>query len=187
MTDHCSGARSAHPFTTQLATRFARPALRALAVLAALALTLAASVVALAPAQAVQTRSLTATSALSMPEAYELKVQRLVNLRRANHGLRRLRLVTCADGTAERWSRYLAANDEFYHQSMTNVLDRCDAQYAGETLGRGAMTPRRLVRLWMQSPGHRAILLSGKPRRIGIGATYDEYGRWVVAANFVRL
>lgn len=119
-------------------------------------------------------------------DTYESRVQALVNLRRSNHGLRRLRFAACPDGTAERWSRYLAEHDAFYHQSMTSVLDMCNAVYAAETLGRGSMTPRQLVRLWMESPEHRAILLSPKSRRIGIGATRDAYGRWVVAANFVR-
>jgi uncharacterized protein YkwD len=109
-----------------------------------------------------------------------------VNKRRAAHDLRRLKVASCADDVAESWSRYLAANNEFFHQSMTDVLDRCDATYAGETLGRGSMRPRKLVRMWMESPGHRAVLLSSKARRIGIGATPDADGRWVVAANFIR-
>jgi uncharacterized protein YkwD len=147
---------------------------------------LSTSGVALAPADAIQTKTVAATtSTSSAPDIYEQRVQRLVNKRRANHGLQSLRLSTCADGTAERWSRYLAANDEFFHQSMTNVLDTCEAQYAGETLGRGTMTPRKLVRMWMQSPGHRAVLLSSESRRIGVGATPDGSG-WVVAANFIR-
>jgi uncharacterized protein YkwD len=142
--------------------------------------------VAVAPSDAIQTKTVAATtSTSSAPDIYEQRVQRLVNKRRANHGLRSLRLSTCADGTAEKWSRYLAANDAFFHQSMTNVLDTCDARYAGETLGRGTMTPRKLVRMWMESPGHRAIVLSSKSRRIGIGATPAGSG-WVVAANFVR-
>jgi uncharacterized protein YkwD len=117
---------------------------------------------------------------------YERRVQRLVNVRRAHHGLPRLRFASCPDGTAERWSRYLALQDAFYHQSMTSVLDRCHAMYAGETLGRGTMSPHRLVRMWMQSPAHREVLLSPKSRRIGVGANRDVFGRWVVAANFVR-
>jgi uncharacterized protein YkwD len=140
-----------------------------------------------APATAAQTTSLSIAKArASVAETYEARVQRLVNVRRANHGLSRLRLAACADGTAEDWSRYLASRNQFFHQSMSTVLNRCGARYAGETLGRGAMTPRKLVRMWMHSPGHRAILLSSQSRRIGIGATPDAYGRWVVAANFIR-
>jgi uncharacterized protein YkwD len=149
--------------------------------------TLGLSTVAVAPADAVQVNSVVMSTSMSLaPNTYERRVQRLVNKRRAHHGLRRLRLAACPDGTAERWSRYLAANDAFYHQSMSDVLNTCNARYAGETLGRGAMSPRRLVRMWMHSPDHRHILLTRKARRIGIGATPDGSGRWVVAANFMR-
>ena len=48
------------------------------------------------------------------------------------------------------------------------------------------MTPRHLVKLWMESDPHRVVLLSRDARRIGIGAVYDEHGRWVTAANFMR-
>jgi uncharacterized protein YkwD len=143
---------------------------------------------AVAPAQALQTQTLTmaATRTATSPDVYERRVQRLVNHRRDAHGLRRLRMATCPDTVAEGWSRFLASNNEFFHQSMTDVLNQCNARYAGETLGRGSMTPRKLVRMWMESPGHRAVLLSTKSRRIGVGATPDAFGRWVVAANFVR-
>ncbi len=158
---------------------------RALVAATTSALALGLSVSTLAPAAtAVQAAAGSATA--TAPDTYEKRVQRLVNKRRANHDLPRLRMAACADNVAEDWSYYLAANDEFFHQSMSDVLDRCDARYAGETLGRGAMTPRKLVRMWMQSPGHRAVLLSSKSRRIGVGATPDADGRWVVAANFIR-
>ena len=124
--------------------------------------------------------------AAAASDTYESQVQQLINVRRAAHGLPRLKFASCPDGTAEVWSRHLASTDEFYHQSMTGLLDKCNAMYAGETLGRGTMSPRTLVQMWMDSPPHRAVLLSSKSRRIGIGATYDAYGRWVVAANFVR-
>ena len=38
----------------------------------------------------------------------------------------------------------------------------------------------------MHSPPHRQVLLSQQPRRIGIGATPNAGGEWVVAANFMR-
>lgn len=139
-----------------------------------------------APAAAVPVENAVMVKTLLSADTYEARVQTLINKRRANRGLRRLRFITCADRTAERWSRHLAADDLFYHQSMDRVLRRCDAVYAGETLGRGGMTPRRLVRLWMNSPGHRAVLLSRKARRVGVGAVRDDHGRWVVTANFVR-
>ena len=156
------------------------------AVVAALATTLVVTLhttSTLAPAQAAQMR---AASLAQAADTYEVKVQRLVNRRRAARGLPRLRISSCPDGTAEDWSRHLALTGSFHHQLMSYVLDRCNARYAGETLGRGTMTPRKLVRMWMNSSGHRAVLLSSKSRRIGVGVARDWYGRWVVTANFVR-
>ena len=163
------------------------PLARATAALTASALGLGlAATVSVAPASAVQSQAAVVTTTAVAPDTYEKRVQRMVNRRRAQHDLRRLRVASCAKEVAQEWSTYLARNDLFVHRSMTEVLDRCDASYAGETLGRGTMSPRKLVRMWMNSPGHRAVLLSRKSRRIGVGATPDASGRWVVAANFIR-
>jgi uncharacterized protein YkwD len=111
----------------------------------------------------------------------------LVNAQRTSRGLRALRFHTCTDRRAERWTRHLAKTNSLRHQSMGSVLRACRATYAGETLAKGRVGPRRVVRLWMHSSGHRAILLSKYPRRVGIGAVTDSAGRWVVTANFTRL
>lgn len=141
----------------------------------------------IAPASSAPATTARVVSYPSMaPSTYEQRVQHWVNVKRHEHGLRDLRFANCPDQSAERWSSYLARNDEFYHQSMQDVLEVCNATYAGETLGRGAITPHRLVRMWMESPGHRDVLMSPRSRRIGIGAKPDAYGRWVVAANFIR-
>jgi uncharacterized protein YkwD len=117
---------------------------------------------------------------------YETAVQYWVNVVRKNHGLRPLSLASCTDAAGERWSAHLAATDTFYHQSMTALLYKCNAYYAGETLGRGNITPHTLVTMWMHSTDHRHVLMSRSPRRIGIGATPNARGEWVVAAEFMR-
>jgi hypothetical protein len=38
----------------------------------------------------------------------------------------------------------------------------------------------------MHSTAHRAVLMSRSPNRIGIGATPNASGEWVVAANFMK-
>jgi len=119
-------------------------------------------------------------------DAYEHAVQYWVNVVRHQHHLRALTLASCTDAVAEHWSAYLAATDSFYHQSMTKIMYKCNAYYAGETLARGAITPHTLVTMWMHSPPHRAVLMSKAPRRIGVGATPNSRGEWVVAANFMR-
>jgi uncharacterized protein YkwD len=118
---------------------------------------------------------------------YERGVQYWVNVQRKRHGLQPLRYAACTDAVAENWSGVLARSGGFYHQSMTRLLNRCHAYYAGETLGRGAITPKTLVTMWMHSAPHRHVLMSKSPTRIGIGATPNGNGEWVVAANFMRL
>ncbi len=120
------------------------------------------------------------------PDTYEARVITWINRERRAHGLRRVRAQWCTDRYAERWSRYLGRNLEFFHQNLDPFFDRCHAYYAGETLARGAVSPKEIVRLWMNSPGHRAILLSKSPRRIGVGAYLDARGDWLVAADFTR-
>lgn len=120
------------------------------------------------------------------PQRYEARVQKQINRQRARHGLAALRSIRCADGTAGRWSARLAREDAFYHQDMRKVLTRCKARWAGETLGKGGISPRKLVRMWMRSPGHRAILLSRNAKRIGIGSVVDSHGQWLTTANFVK-
>ncbi len=117
---------------------------------------------------------------------YERRTLRQINRVRRNHHLRTLRFAPCANRVANRWSAHLASTNTFYHQSMTKLLHTCHAVYAGETLGMGMVTPRKLVSMWMHSPPHRHILMSRKPRRIGIGATPNSAGQWVTAANFFR-
>jgi uncharacterized protein YkwD len=117
---------------------------------------------------------------------YEHRTLRQINRVRHNHHLRALRFATCPNKVANRWSAHLASTNTFYHQSMTKLLKTCHATYAGETLGIGSVTPRKLVSMWMHSTPHRHILMSHAPRRIGIGSTPDANGKWVTAANFFR-
>ena len=127
----------------------------------------------------------TAHPAMS-PLAYERATLRGINAVRRAHHLQPLTFASCTNKVARKWSAFLSRTNGFYHQSMLGLLSLCHARYAGETLGMGTMTPKKLVSLWMHSPPHRHILLSKSPQRIGIGATPNSKGEWVVAANFMR-
>jgi uncharacterized protein YkwD len=140
-----------------------------------------------APAQAAQGTQPGSRVMSMSSEAYEQKVQFFINEERSRHGLGKLSFESCTDGTAERWAQKLASSRSFYHQNMSNILQRCRARYAGETLGKGAISPHRLVYLWMHSPAHRHVLLSRHAKRIGVGAYVDSSGAWVTAANFSQL
>ena len=117
---------------------------------------------------------------------YEEQVQYYVNRKRAARGLRRLRFESCTDSLSERWSQHLAETLKFYHQSLDPFFTKCGARYAGETLARGAASPADMVRAWMNSDGHRRVMLSKSPRRIGVAAVLDSEGRWVLTANYTR-
>ena len=120
------------------------------------------------------------------PSTYEEQVQYYINRKRAARGLRKLRLESCTDGLSEKWSQHLADTLQFYHQSLDPFFDKCGARYAGETLARGAATPQDMVAAWMRSDGHRRVMLSKSPRRLGVAAVLDSRGDWVLTANYTR-
>jgi uncharacterized protein YkwD len=157
---------------------------------AALVAVVGAGVLSAAPATANAAVPSVVTARAASPavssSTYEQQVQYYVNVQRRQHGLRALTLASCTETAAERWGAHLAATDTFYHQSMTTLLRRCNARYAGETLGRGQVTPATLVTMWMNSSAHRHVLMSASPTRIGIGSYANARGEWVTAANFMR-
>jgi uncharacterized protein YkwD len=111
-----------------------------------------------------------------------------INQARRHHDRSRIRVYdTCADRMAESWGSHLASTGRFEHRDQNKVLRRCDVSWAGENLIRGAgLTPEVMVKAWLDSPGHRAILLSGKARRAGVSVTQDGQGRLVGVLNLVR-
>jgi len=70
-------------------------------------------------------------------------------------------------------------SDYFAHESRDGgpfaerVRRYANHRALGETLamlgGCGSKAARRVVRMWMNSPGHRAILLSSSFKRVGLG------------------
>ena len=121
------------------------------------------------------------------PDTYESDVHYWINRERATRGLRKLRFHSCTDTFAENWSQHLLETDSFYHQELQPIINQCDARYASEALGLRMSDPRTMVTAWMQSTGHRKLLLSKKPRRLGVGAVLNADGAWVVTATFTRL
>jgi uncharacterized protein YkwD len=72
----------------------------------------------------------------------------------------------------------MLAADYFSHGAFSQRVRRyVRFRSIGETL---AMTSRcsarRVVRMWLNSPGHRAVLLSGAYRRVGIGRRTGRLG-----------
>lgn len=121
---------------------------------------------------------------------------RLVNDVRARSGLGRLRVSRALSRAADRHSLDMLRSDFFDHSSSDGTtFDRrirryADARSVGETLA--AIGQRRggaatVVRMWMESPPHRALLLGSGFSRIGIARRWGTLGgAWqsVVTADF---
>ncbi|HSU03608.1 MAG TPA: CAP domain-containing protein [Nocardioides sp.] len=111
-----------------------------------------------------------------------------INAARATHGLRKIwNFDTCTDLLAEQWGTRIARTGVFEHRDQNEVIRRCNNSWAGETLVRGAgLSPKNMVELWLDSPGHREILLSPRARRAGVAITEDSQGRVIGVVNLVR-
>jgi uncharacterized protein YkwD len=111
-----------------------------------------------------------------------------VNRVRRAHDRRPIRVADgCVDRMAETWGEHLALTGLFEHRDQNQVIRQCDVTWAGENLVRGTgLTPEAMVRAWMDSPGHRVILLNSRARRAGVAVTQDLRGRLVGVLNVAR-
>jgi uncharacterized protein YkwD len=106
----------------------------------------------------------------------------LVNQQRSKRRLRRVRLNGRLSRAAARHAKDMVRRDYFSHTSpsgstflqrikVTGYVQRARAWSVGENLAWGSgdrSTPRSIVRAWMNSPGHRANILNGRFREVGI-------------------
>ena len=110
----------------------------------------------------------------------------LLNEERTQRGLDELRSSDALQSVAEPYAQRMATRTFFDHVSPTGstfvdriksseYLDAGDGFNLGENLAWGGgplATPERIVHAWMDSPGHRANILDGRFRDIGIGVVY---------------
>jgi len=119
----------------------------------------------------------------SAQPALDAQVLAQVNALRARHGLRPLRLSTRLDAAASLHSRQMAERGFFAHESANGgaYWRRIERFYGSKgfgswTVGENlawaspSLDARETVRLWMQSPPHRATLLNPAWREIGVAA-----------------
>ncbi len=119
----------------------------------------------------------------------ERAVIRSINRARASHGLRRMRPARRLARAADGHTRTMLRANFFAHGSFAQRVRRYVRRGSiGETL---AMTSRcsarKVVRMWLNSPSHRAVLLSTRFRRVGIGRRVGRMGArraCVVTADF---
>jgi uncharacterized protein YkwD len=122
----------------------------------------------------------------------------VLNAERARHGLRPLRLHARLARAARGHSEDMARRDYFDHTSPTGAdfVDR--VRRAGYLRGAGRWrvaeniawgtgslsSPRAITRAWMHSPGHRANILDGSYREIGIGVATGARARAIYTTDF---
>ena len=142
--------------------------------------TTALSVVLAVPASADQ-----ADAASVRQDRVERKVLKKINKIRASHGLRTLRRSRALAASADDKSQEVARTRVVSHNAADGTpMDQrvrryVHARMVGETI---AFVPtrsrqaRRVVTSWMQSPPHRAALLSPGFRRAGLGRRRGSLG-----------
>jgi uncharacterized protein YkwD len=135
-------------------------------------------------------------------------VRCLVNKRRADRGLRRLKHKRKVTNAAIAHTRRMRAADCFAHtcpgeSPLAGRLSRsdylpCNCSWSvGETIaygkGRRRGSPKAIVKAWMKSPSHRATLLTKSFQHVGIGVrrgspykSKSSYGTYTLDVGYKR-
>lgn len=113
----------------------------------------------------------------------EAEVVRLVNIERQNAGLKPLTQNWELSRVARIKSQDMMKNNYFAHNSPTygtpfNMMKNFGITYksAGENIAKGQTTPAAVMKAWMNSPGHKANILSSNFTQIGVG--YEPNGNY---------
>jgi len=122
-------------------------------------------------------------ASVSALTASEKKVVDLTNKERTSRGLKPLKVDEELSKVAQDKSRDMKVKGYFDHNSPTygspfDMMDAYGIKYmaAGENIAMGYGTPEAVVKAWMNSPGHRANILSDKFTHIGIG--FEKEGQY---------
>ena len=136
--------------------------------LLAVALLSAASASAVVGEQRVERPTVTAKDSLI---TVERNIVQKTNAERARHGLPPLAIDNSLMGSARSHAQWMARNRVMQHTSAM----------VAENIASGQSSSGEVVGDWMQSPGHRANILNGSYRRIGVAAYrgFDGQVYWV--------
>lgn len=154
----------------------------------ALAIAMLAITVVVSGAQARSSR-VAKTATATATTGFEVEIVTEINVVRAYHGLRPLRLSTHLEQSARGHSRQMAESGYFSHNSKdgTSYVARIRRHFAergyrywavGENLlwVSPDMTARQVVYSWIASPAHRAVILSKLWRVVGVGVASSGGG-----------
>ena len=119
----------------------------------------------------------------------ERAVVRAINSARAHYGLSHMRSHRRLARAADAHTRHMLAADFFAHGAFSRrVRHYARFRSIGETLAWSSRcSARHVVRMWLNSPGHRAVLLNGSFRRVGVcgtGGRIGAFGGLAITADF---
>ena len=124
-----------------------------------------------------------ATGTQTSTSSYAQQVVDLVNQERAKAGLPALKSNAALANVAWAKAKDMKDNNYFSHTSPTygspfDMMKKfgISYSYAGENIAMGQRTPAEVMKDWMNSPGHKANILSKNFTTIGVGY-YN--GAWV--------
>ncbi|MEP7762696.1 CAP domain-containing protein [Sanguibacter sp. 25GB23B1] len=113
--------------------------------------------------------------------AESAEVLRLVNVQRLQAGCAELRPDARLTAAAQLHSEDMSANNYMSHTSLDgrSAADRATAQgytsFSGENVAKGYRSAAAVMDGWMNSPGHRANILSCSSVAIGVGVSGDAW------------
>ena len=121
--------------------------------------------------------------------AGERAIVRAINRARAAHGVRALRGHRRLARAADAHTRSMLRADYFSHGAFSSRVRRyVSFRRIGETIAmRTRCSASAFVSMWLHSAPHRAVLLSGTFRRIGVGRRKGALGSTracVITADF---
>ncbi len=126
------------------------------------------------------------TSATPPSEPFNAALLTALNSDRAANGLPPLTWSPKLSNQAGTWADNMAAVNSLYHQNLGALINSSDYQ-GYSTLGEniivapGSMSPAALEAAWMNSPPHKANILSRAFNIVGIGYVRGPDGRiWAV-------
>jgi uncharacterized protein YkwD len=136
------------------------------------------------------TASATAPRRRGEDSRIERAVRRQINVVRAARGLPRVHYGPTLDRAAEAHTRHMASTGRFAHEGIGDGTAADRVRRAGfrrgwgEVLARGNAPARDIVRGWMNSPAHRAILVDRRYDHVGVANKVGVDGRQYFAAVF---
>ena len=126
-------------------------------------------------------------------QTYEKEVIRLINVERTKRGLSALSTNWQLSRVARYKSQDMINKNYFSHTSPTygspfNMMESFGLKFsaAAENIAYGQRTPQEVVTAWMNSPGHRANILSAAYTQTGVGAAKKADGTLYWTQMFMK-